>query len=165
MLRSRLAGVFVVAASIALSAVSGCGAACDISDEENPPEVYGAGVARDGEYASSPRQGPLLHFPGGKQYLLVHHLGYAPNQVSVYFAFASLDDRMSSCAGNSCEFCADDQAIWVKNDTCTEFWILVAASGASPSPAGRCRLNSLEAGTGAIPEDAGGLADANGDEP
>jgi hypothetical protein len=146
----------VAAALSAVACVSGCGATCDISDEGNPPEVFTGGAVLDDSYASSPSQRNLLHFPGGKQYQLVHHLGFTPLQIDIRFAFDPNDDRSSPCSGNSCEIrCADDQIIWVKNDTCTEFWIRVVASDPDPYPLARCTGDDVDAGP-ALP----GVADA-----
>jgi hypothetical protein len=137
----------VAAALSAVACVSGCGATCDISDEGNPPEVFTGGAVLDDSYASSPAQSGLLHFPGGKQYQLIHHLGFTPNIIQVHFAFDPNDDRSSNCSGNSCEVrCADDQIIWVKNDTCTEFWIQVKTAGRSPFPTARCSNDNVDAG-------------------
>ena len=134
------AGAVVASLSILVVGASGCGASCDTSD--NTPEVFTGGLAKDDVYASSSSLGPLLHFPGGKEFQLVHHLGFTPADVNVYF---SIDiDRYAPCAGNSCEIrCIDDQIVWVKNDTCTEFWIYVTASGPSPIPVARCNGDNV----------------------
>jgi hypothetical protein len=134
--------------AVALSGAAGCGATCDISDEGNPPEIFTGGAVLGDSYASSPMGGPLLHFPGGKQYQLVHHLGFTPSPPSIYFAFAQFDDRSSPCAGNSCEVrCVDDQIIWIKNDTCTEFWVVVNTTSRSPYPVPRCTDDNIDAGS------------------
>lgn len=147
------AGAVVAALSILVAGASGCGASCDVSD--NTPEVFTGGVANAGEYASSSRLGPFLHFPGGKEYQLVHHLGFAPNIVNIDLAFTADDERMAASAGNSTEKrCVDEHIIWVKNDTCTEFWILVTASGRSPTPVARCNGDNVE-----LDVDAGVVAD------
>jgi hypothetical protein len=139
--RGEVFAFVLIALALALALASGgCGGTCDISDEGNSPEVFAGGATAKGSYASSPRLGPMLHFPGGKQYQLLHQLGHMPLEPTVFFAFNATDDRVSPCAGNSCVIrCWDDQMIWVKNDTCTEFWILVTASGENPYPVARCQ--------------------------
>jgi hypothetical protein len=146
------AGLLAIAIA-ALPFAGGCGGTCDISDEGNPPEIFAGGAvsATGMDYASSSPLGPFLYFPGGKQYQLVHHLGFTPNTPIIYFSFAANDDRVSPCSGNSCEIlCFDDQVIWVKNDTCTEFWIRVAASGSSPQSVPRCRGDNIDGGASAV---------------
>jgi hypothetical protein len=142
-------------ATLSALAVASCGPACDISDDAKPPDIYSGGAAKDGQYASSSSLGPLLAFPGGKQYQLVHHLGFTPNDVHIDFAFGINDDRFAPCAGNSCEIrCIDDQIIWIKNDTCSDFWILVTASGASPFPVARCTNDNIDSGPAVMVEDS-----------
>jgi len=144
--------VVVAALCVLVAGASGCGASCDTSD--NTPEIYYDGVAKDGEYASSSRLGPFLHFPGGKEYQLVHHLGFAPNRVDIDLAFTVDDERMAASAGNSTEKrCVDEQIIWVKNDTCTEFWILVTAGSPSPTPVPRCNGDNVYVDAGVTPEE------------
>ena len=157
----------VALAALALTGSAGCGASCDISDEGNPPEIFAGGAVSDrGDYASSSSQGPLLWFPGGKQYQLVHHLGFTPLKPEVYFGFAQNENRVAPCAGNSCEIrCWDDQIIWVKNDTCTDFWIVVVANGKSPYPIARCDGDNVDAGapateSGAPTTESDALTDA-----
>jgi hypothetical protein len=140
-------GLLAVAVT-ALANATGCTSSCDISDEGNPPEIFTGGGVRGDEYASSSSLGPLLYFPGGKQYQLVHHLGFTPNDIFFDIAFSANNSAMAGCAGNSCEKrCVDDQIIWVKNDTCTEFWLLVRASGPSPFPVPRCNGDEVDAGS------------------
>jgi len=123
--RARLALAALVAVT---SAAVGCGTACDTSDPSNPPEFYGAGVTTDGVYESSSWRRDLLPFPGGKQYKLEHRLGFTPASVDIYIAFAHESGLVSLCAGNSCLVCADSQFVWIKNDTCANFFVRVVAS-------------------------------------
>lgn len=129
---------------------SGCGQTCDTSDEGNPAERYdggktstglgtdgGVGLSTGPVYESSPYNEGRLHFPGGKRYDLVHHLGFAPVNVSINWAFGESGGPISEGTGNGAEIeCKDDQVIRIKNDTCTEFWIYVTAEGASVQPPG-----------------------------
>jgi hypothetical protein len=132
----------------------GCGAACDTSDDANPPNRYAAGTVTSDGYESSPWKAGFLPFPGGKQYQFVHHLGFTPAQVEIFFAFNPDGDRSSPCAGNSCIIrCVDDELIWIENDTCAEFWVRIATSGKSFESRGRACTDggAIEAG---IPIDA-----------
>jgi hypothetical protein len=116
----------------------GCGAACDTSDDANPPERYTAGTATGESYESSSWKAAYLPFPGGKQYHLVHHLGFTPAQVEIFLSFSPDGERVAPCAGNSCIIrCVDDEIIWLKNDTCADFWIRVATAGKSFESRGR----------------------------
>lgn len=159
------AGAVVASLAMLVAGTNGCSPSCDISDDVTP-KVFYDGLAKDGVYASSSSQGPLLHFPGGEQIQLVHHLGFTPATASVYFAFTQFDERFAPCAGNSCEIrCMDDQIIWVKNDTCTEFWIFVTASDPSPFPVARCNEDNVvvDAGDGATMEE-GSAEEASAEE-
>jgi len=121
-----------------------CGPACDTTDAANPPQRFEGGTVTGTEtlyYTTSDWRTGLLPFPGGKRYELVHHLGFAPTHVSVYVSFAEQNEPLTPCSGNTCVLQAvRDDAIIVKNDTCSEFWIRVVASGPSP--------NSGDAGVG-----------------
>jgi hypothetical protein len=120
--------------------VFACSPACDTSDEANPPSWHEAGTAVNGVYASSSSHGDLLPFPGGKRYDLVHHLGFEPIQVQLYWSFAEggigtdtqKPDKSSltPATGNSAVIqMKNDQYFRVKNDSCAEFWLLAVASG------------------------------------
>ena len=113
-----------------------CNAACDTTDADNPPQRYeGGAVAGNANpyYASSDWTSGLLPFPGGKRYEIVHHLGFAPAEVSVYVSFAEKNEPITQCSGNTCVIQAvTEDAITVKNDTCSDFWVRVVASGVSP---------------------------------
>ena len=122
------------------ASVFACAPACDTSDEANPPTLHEAGTAVNGFYTSSSSHGDLLSFPGGKRYDLVHHLGFEPIQVQLYWAFSEggigtdtqKPDKSSltPASGNSAVIqLKNDQYIRVKNDSCAEFWLLVVASG------------------------------------
>jgi hypothetical protein len=144
----------LVLAVLGAGASLGCGAACDTGDEANPPDRYTAGTATGDVYESSSWKAGFLPLPGGKQYQLVHHLGFTPAQVEIFLAFDSGGDRVAPCAGNSCIIrCVDDEMIWIENDTCAEFWVRVTTSGKSfESRGGAC--------TGRGPVDAGTPIDA-----
>ncbi len=106
------------------------------------------GTAANGVYESSPWKSELLPFPGGKQYQLVHHLGFTPAIIEIFVAFGPDGERVATCAGNSCLIrCEDDELVWIKNDTCTEFWVRVTAAERSNDDRGRsCTGGSIDAG-------------------
>lgn len=117
----------------------GCSPACDTSDEANAPTRHEAGAAVNGVYASSSSHEGLLPFAGGKRYDVVHHLGFEPIQVQLYWSFAeggigvdSQKDKSSltPAAGNSALIqLKNEEYIRVKNDSCADYWLLVVASG------------------------------------
>ncbi len=136
----------------------GCGAACDTSDEGNLPERYTGGMTAGDVYESSPWKSGLLPYPGGKQYQLEHHLGFTPSIVQVLLAFSPEKEELSLCAGNSCLVrCVDDEMIWIKNDTCAEFWVRVSTAGRSNES--RYRLCTDKDSAAAI--DAGTASDSS----
>jgi hypothetical protein len=148
--RPRFSRSLLSFAAVAAASCLGCGAACDTSDEANPPDRYVAGTTTDGTYESSPWKSGFLPYPGAKQYQLVHHLGFTPAQVEIFLAFSGDGERVAPCAGNSCLVrCVDDELIWLKNDTCAEFFIRVVATGKSSESLGRTCTDggALDAGT------------------
>jgi hypothetical protein len=136
----RIFGSVVVVLTVA-TGLAGCmPSSCDTADEANAPTWYEAGTAVNGVYASSSAHGPLLDFSGGKRYDIVHHLGFEPIQVHLYWSFAEggigVDGgekdkgTLSPAAGNSALIqVKNDQYIRVKNDSCVDYWLLVVASG------------------------------------
>ena len=68
--------------------------------------------------------------------------------MKVEFAFGPTAQEVSDCSGNACvKHCVDSNIIWVRNDTCSQFWIRVTASG-GPSSTDRgavCTGGSLDA--------------------
>jgi hypothetical protein len=157
--------VLLVALAVA-SVGTGCGAACDTSDENNAPERYTGGAVAYGGYESSPWRSGLLPFPGGKQYQLDHHLGFTPSWVGIDLAFGPDGERVAPCSGNSCLIrCVDDQIIWIKNDTCADFWVRVVSAGRSFEGLGAsCTGGSLDAGSGADAAEAATPESSTGDE-
>lgn len=139
----RLAALGCSCVLIASAGCSQFGPSCDTSDNSNPPTVYTQGTVSDGTYMSSPWTGRLLMFQGGKRYNLHHKLGCAPRSIQMYESFNELGlsaGTVAPCAGNMCLLQRVDQTgILVKNDTCSDFFLLVVAS--TPD----CSLN-LDAG-------------------
>jgi hypothetical protein len=114
----------------------GCNASCDTSPDDNPPQVFAGGVASGtgptAVYESSPPDNSILAFPAGKQYFLVHHLGFVPAFVQVEFGFDTNGDDFSPCSGNTCVIpCVNSEIIWLRNDTCADFLVRVSAMGVS----------------------------------
>src|SRR6185503_20363784 len=130
--RAAWAGLAAACTVAVAQLLAGCGAACDTGDEGNPPERYAGGTATGEVYESSSWKSGFLPFSGGKQYQLEHHLGFTPANVDIFIGFSADGERVAPCAGNSCVIrCVDDQMIWIKNDTCADFWVRVAAQGKS----------------------------------
>jgi len=122
------------------AAVFACSPSCDTSDEANDPTPYEGGTAVNGIYASSSSHEKLLPWPGGRRYDLVHHLGFEPLIVQLYWSFAvagigvdaQTDDKSSLtlATGNSALMqLKSDEFIRVKNDSCVEYWLLALAFG------------------------------------
>ena len=137
---SRVLAGFFLALTFGASSLA-CGTpGCDIRDETHPPTVYEDGITRNGFYATTSSHGDLLYFPGGKRYDLVHHLGFEPMMLQLFWSFkeggigtyVQTDDKgsLSPGAGNSALIqLKNDQFIRVKNDSCVEYWLLVTAAG------------------------------------
>jgi hypothetical protein len=114
---------------------------------EDSTIAYQGGRAEAGTYQSSSWQGPWLHFPGGRRYLLAHHLGQVPASVTVYLSFKEYpgpdgnpDDgpgNASQAAGNETVIeQVDAENIQVRNDTCSDFYLRVVAQASAPTDAG-----------------------------
>jgi len=134
---------FAIAGSILLGACCGCsqfGPACSTGDDANPPEIYTGGTIVDRQYMSSPWAGPLLWFPGGKRYDLIHSLGCIPREVAVWEAFSengTSTGAIAPAAGNmSLVQSVDATKIRIKNDTCSDFFVLVTATAPECGDAG-----------------------------
>jgi hypothetical protein len=138
----KIAILFVVLAAGTL--VFGCTPACDTSDEANPPTWYEAGTAVNGIYVSSSSHERLLAFPGGKRYDLVHHLGFEPLVVQLYWSFSQNgigtdaqtkdSSSLTMAAGNSALIqLKNEEYIRVQNDSCVEYGLLAVAWG-NPNP-------------------------------
>jgi hypothetical protein len=123
-------------ACVLVSATPACGPTCDTTDTGNPAERYEGGTVSGTAsrfYVSSDWTAGLLHFPGGKRYELAHHLGFTPAEIAIYVSFAERDTPVTPCSGNTCVIqIVNADAITIKNDTCSEFWVRVVASGVAP---------------------------------
>ncbi len=99
---------------------------------------FTGGITEDGIYQSSTWNGPWLQFPGGRRYQLAHHLGQAPSSITPYLAFNEFPGpqgdpdkkpgNASLASGNEAVLeQVDAQSILIRNDTCSDFFLLVVA--------------------------------------
>ena len=107
-----------------------CGTSCDREGDDEDILFKGGSVNASGTvYETSGWEGPLLHFPTGRRYLLVHRLGSVPQSVQTYVAFDQRPDNLSESAGNQAVIeSVDDTQVVVRNDTCAEFFLRVVAT-------------------------------------
>jgi len=138
MLGNRIVPPLVVCLALLSPELTGCAAlgACDTSDEGNPVQPYREGTTVGGVYMSSPWNGPLLAFPGGKRYDLYHQLGCTPRLIQLWVSFAEQGAQSGSNVAQSAGNMAivsfvDSEKLTVKNDTCSDMYLLVTATGCS----------------------------------
>jgi hypothetical protein len=95
--------------------------------------------------------GPYLPFPPGKRYKLKHKLGCAPRDIDCFLSFAERgmpDNSIAAAAGNMCLVQqVTDTEIVIKNDTCSEMFVLVTAQAPADCAAGADSGMAGEAGT------------------
>ncbi len=131
--------------ALALAGSTGCETfgpnQCDDSLAANQPVNYAGGTTEDGVYTSSAWTGPLLSFPGGQRYTLLHGLGTTPKLWAVYLSFdiagTTNGSGLAQAAGNQAEVVGiDDKTIEIVNDSCSAYYVVVVASdgAALPSP-------------------------------
>ena len=105
---------------------------CDRSDQNNSPDPYYDGTAVDGFYMLSDWTGPFLPFLGGKRYRFFHGLGVVPREMACWASFNStgiLNGSIAPPAGNMCVIQEiNNEFIQIKNDTCSEMYVMVTAS-------------------------------------
>jgi hypothetical protein len=133
-----------LAASTAALTSLGCGPVgpltCDRTAQDNPTVKYTEGTVANGVYMTSGWTGELLYFPGGQHYALEHKLGGVPRWISSYLSFdatgATDGGMIAPAAGNQVVILGvNDQVITVANDSCVDYWLLVAAgSGDTTAP-------------------------------
>jgi hypothetical protein len=152
----RLAALLVILTGVGSAGCETFGKQpCDTSAQGNPTVTYTGGTTADGVYMSSSWSGPLLYWPGGQHYALVHGLGVTPSWIQAYVSFdeggvggtdGGLDGgadagvsgggTLAPAAGNDAEIGGvDGTSIQIANDTCASYWLLVVA-GTGPGPAG-----------------------------
>jgi hypothetical protein len=119
--------VLALGALGAPGALDGCSSDCERSDEVVRWEG-GITDASGSEYQSSPRSGPLLHFPAGRRYSLAHGLSSEPGHVEIWLAFSETGSLAPSAGNQSIVDVVDREQIVVKNDTCAEFWLWLLAT-------------------------------------
>lgn len=111
---------------------------CDRTPENNPASRYTQGTTVDGVYMTADWDGELLKFDKGQRYDLVHNLGTTPRWIDSYLSFerfgATDGGRIAQATGNQVVIvAADENVIRIANDSCADYWLLVAAgSGAEP---------------------------------
>lgn len=131
--------VALVLGFTASSLVYGCSALgpCDRSDDGNPPDPYYDGTTVEGFYMSSEWTGPFLPFPGGKRYRFFHGLGATPMEMACWTSFNSTGIENGSIAPPAGNMCVvqeiNDEYIQIKNDTCSEMYVMVTAEAPLPS--------------------------------
>ncbi len=134
MFRGALATALLV-----LLVAPGCGSNCDQSDEDPVTYTEGTADATLSVYETSPWYGRWLHFPAGRRYQLVHHLGRAPYQ---YETFLSFHETQSTDSFNAAESAGNqavvedvnDEYIQLHNDTCAEFYLRLTATAMPQGP-------------------------------
>ena len=121
----------LVCAGVLLQALwtTGCGTTCDREDAEQIRFEGGSVNASATVYETSGWQGPLLHFPTGRRFVLVHKLRARPELVETYVAFEERPENLSESAGNQAVIeTVDEDVVVVRNDTCAEFFLRVVAT-------------------------------------
>jgi len=146
MLRRRNLRPLLLAAGLTLSQ-AGC-SPCQIRGQESERFEGGRVLPSGTTYETGGPTEPLLPFPGGKTYDLVHGLGVVPTSVQGYVSFASqltedgdpLDidrpNNIAETAGNQLVIERwDEEIVRVRNDTCGEFYlrVVLVADGAVSS--------------------------------
>jgi hypothetical protein len=142
MARAHVVVAIFAALSLVMLGSVGCGIQCDRNPNE-PPVVYREGIFdRVHEtYASADFDGPFLDFPPGRTYRFYHQLGGKPEIVQAWLSFAESPTQggdnkegFVETAGNqvtyeqvTCDY------IDVRNDTCADVRIRIAASAPDPS--------------------------------
>jgi hypothetical protein len=114
---------------------------------EDSTIAYQGGTAAAGTYQSSSWEGPWLHFPGGRRYLLAHRLGQVPASVTAYLSFKEYPGpegnpdgepgNASQATGNMALIeQVDAENIVVRNDSCSDFYLRVVAQASAAADAG-----------------------------
>ena len=128
-MRPCVPGALLLTAFLAQT-LSGCGG-CDTSGQD-PIEFRGGNInASRTVYETGAFDDDLLHFPPGRVYDLVHGLLREPHTIHTYVSFDRRlqgDANLADSAGNQVVIeSATNELIRVRNDTCAEFYLRVAA--------------------------------------
>ena len=125
------------------SALSACDTSC--ADEGQTPILYSDGFVEEAEggrvYMTTPYDGTWLHFPSQRRFRLTHNLGTRSYTFSTYVSFHPTPlpedgdiHGLTEAAGNEVVFEAlTEQYVQVRNDTCSEFYLLVRLVAGSPA--------------------------------
>lgn len=125
----------------ATAGACGCSALGGCDTTSGDALEYRGGTVEDGFYMTSSWSGPLVAFPGGRRYDLVHGLGCRPRDIDIWVSFseqgAAPDSNIAQSAGNMAIVeTIDDQIIRIKNDTCSDMYLLVTAGGCTAEDGG-----------------------------
>ena len=129
--RARMDRVLVVLMLLLL--VTGCGGdnTCP-DDEESRTVTTGERDLASLTYVSAPWDGPLTEFPGRSSITFVHALGVTPDFLATYVSFdegGTGSSDVTANAGDQGEVtCVDDNAIVVRNGTCSHLYLRVVAA-------------------------------------
>jgi hypothetical protein len=128
--------------SLFAATLNGCETSC--ADKGQAPILYSDGIVEESEagrvYMTTPYDGTWLHFPSQRRFRLQHGLGTTSLMPSAYVSFypnpvpPDGGGGLSEAAGNEVIYEAvTEQYVQVRNDTCSEFFLLVRLETAQPS--------------------------------
>jgi hypothetical protein len=133
----RQAARALVVVLLAAPAVEACSTTCESS---SATVRYTDGVTNGTAtyYETGGPDEPFLDFPAGRRFELVHGLSRVPDLTLVYVSFESNPTSFSIAAGNEALIRLEPDVVFIKNDTCTDFYVRVEAWLADnmPSDAG-----------------------------
>jgi hypothetical protein len=112
--------------------------AAGCSSENSCPEIEKSETVTTGvtdleslTYVSAPWDGPLTDFPGRSSIAFVHGLGVVPDFWATYVSFeqeGTGNSDVTENVGDQGEVtCVDENAIVVRNGTCSNFFVRVVA--------------------------------------
>jgi hypothetical protein len=116
-----------------LLVVAGCSSDNSCPDSEASKTVTtGVTDLESLTYVSAPWDGPLTDFPGRSVVAFVHGLGVAPDFWATYVSFekeGTGNSDVTENAGDQAEVtCVDENAIVVRNGTCSNFYLRLVAA-------------------------------------
>lgn len=129
--RYQTAFARVIAHLLATAALAGCGSLGNCPPEGEELTIT-TGTARPDAriYQSSLAMAPLAPFPAQTTVHFIHDLGFTPELPSSFVSFTAEHSDLASSPGNQTRWlCNDDHEIVVRNDTCEDFFIYLAAHG------------------------------------